>query len=303
MDRRALSALARRQLALATRAQLLDLMSANELEHAIASGQLERAGHAVYRVLGAPETWEQHVLTACFVGGRESVASFRTAARLWALPGIDSEDPLEITTPTRRRSRIPGVTVHDSFILDGWHVTRRRSIPVTSAARTLCDLTACWPPWQVEKAVDEALRRKHVTLRRLKIVFLDLAHRGRRRSTVMRAILEARLPGFDPGESPMEAQLVRWIASAGLPRPVQQHRVVVEGTSYRLDLAYPELKIGIEYDGWDVHRPRSAFVRDRARQNPLEILGWLMLRYTSASTRSVVVADVRRAIAARTPSM
>ena len=82
------------------------------------------------------------------VGGPGAVASFRTAARLWALPGIDSEDLLEITTPTRRRSRIPGVTVHDSFILDGWHVTRRSSIPVTSPARTLCDLTACWPPWQ-----------------------------------------------------------------------------------------------------------------------------------------------------------
>ena len=110
------------------------------------------------------------------------MASFRSAARLWGMPGVDSDDALEITTPTRRRSRIPGVTVHDSFILDGWHVTRRWAVPVTSAARTLCDVTACWSPLTVERAVDDALRRKVVTLRRLKTVFLDLAHRGRRRA-------------------------------------------------------------------------------------------------------------------------
>jgi hypothetical protein len=58
--------------------------------------------------------------------------------------------------------------------------------------------------------------------------------------------------------------------------------------------------IGIEYDGWDPHRVRGAFDGDRARQNPLEIVGWLMLRYTSASTREVVVQDVAEAIDVRT---
>jgi very-short-patch-repair endonuclease len=101
----------------------------------------------------------------------------------------------------------------------------------------------------------------------------------------------------------MEARLVRWIVGAGLPRPVQQHRVDVGGRSYRLDVAYPSLLVGIEYDGWAAHAPRSAFDRDRARQNPLEILGWLILRYTSASTREDVIGDVRAAFEARDPSM
>jgi very-short-patch-repair endonuclease len=303
MDRTALRAHTRRQHALITRAQALGMMTRNELEHAIATGQLERARHGVYRLGGAPPTWEQHVLSACLVARDGAVASFRTAARIWGFPAISSEDPLEVTTPTRRRVRIPGVTVHDSFILDGWHTTRRGSIPVTSPARTLCDLTAVWKPWDVERAIDDGLRRRLLTLKRLERVFLDLAHRGRRRSTVMRAALEARIPGFDPGESDMERKVVGWLRSAGLPAPVQQHRIRIDGSSYRIDLAYPDLKIAIEYDGWDAHSRRTSFDSDRARQNPLELEGWLVLRYTSRSTKKVTVAQVERAIRIRTPSM
>jgi very-short-patch-repair endonuclease len=298
-----LRAIARRQHGLVTRAEALTFVTRHELATMLHRGELEWARPGVVRFAGAPPTWEQALLAACLTSGDGAVASFASAARLWGMPGVSVEDPIEITTPTRRRSRIVDVTVHDSFILDGWHVTSRRSVPVTSAARTLCDLTACWRPSQVETAVDDSLRRRIVSLRRLKTVFVDLAHRGRRRSTVMRAILEARLPGFDPGDSPREARLVRWIVGGGLPRPVQQHQVRIGGKRYHLDLGYPELKIAIEYDGWEAHRPRSSFDRDRARQNPLEIRGWLILRYTSASTREIVLAEVGAAISARTASM
>jgi very-short-patch-repair endonuclease len=101
----------------------------------------------------------------------------------------------------------------------------------------------------------------------------------------------------------MEARLVRWIVGSGLPRPVLQHRVHVAGQTYRLDLAFPEMRIGIEYDGWTAHASRSSFDRDRARQNPLTLHGWLILRYTSASTRADVVAQVREALARRAPNM
>jgi hypothetical protein len=114
----------------------------------------------------------------------------------------------------------------------------------------------------------------------------------------MRALLEARLPGYESGESPREDRLLRWILEAGLPPPTQQHRVRISGRPFRLDLAYPELLIGIEYDGWDAHKPRSAFDADRKRQNMLETRGWMVLRYTSASSRELVVAEVTQAITA-----
>jgi len=295
-------ALTSRQHGLVTTTQALRFLSEGELKHRLRTRRLEPVRTGVLRIAGTPQTWEQHLMAAVLAGGLGAAASFRSAARLWDLPAPQVPDVLEVTVPHSRRARLPGVIVHDTMVRGQAHVGTTRHIAVTSPARTLCDLTAVWPPWDVERALDDALRRRLTTLRRVERVFLDLANRGRRRSTVMRALLEARLPGFDPGDSAMETKLVRWIVGAGLPRPVQQHHVRARGHRFRLDLAYPELMIGIEYDGWDPHRTRVAFDGDRARQNPLEIIGWLILRYTSASTRAVVIREVGEAITARSAS-
>lgn len=296
---RDLYACAERQHGLVTTAQASAALTPGQLNHRRRTGRLAVVRTGVMRVAGAPETWEQRLLAAVLAGGRGSVASFRAAAALWGLEGLERRSKPEITVPSERRARLPGVVVHDSMMMPARHRARRDGIPVTNAARTVCDLTAVFKSSVVERALDDALRRDLTHVAQLERVFLDLAHRGRRKSTVMRAIVEARLPGFDPGDSPMELKLIRWIVEAGLPRPVQQHPVVASGRKYRLDLAYPDLRIGIEYDGWDSHRIRRAFDGDRARQNPLEILGWLILRYTSRSTRQDVVAEVRAAISAR----
>jgi hypothetical protein len=194
---------------------------------------------------------------------------------------------------------LPGVKVHDSTVTGRHHTTRTGSIPVTTPARTLCDLTWGNPSWRIERAVDDALRRKLMTLEQLKKVYLDLKTKGRRRSRIMRAILEARLPGFDPGGSAPEIRVLRWIIEAGLPPPRQQYRVRVNGRTYKPDLAYPELKIAIEYDGWDAHSPRTSFDEDRERDMDLEDDDWRVLHFTSKSSRRSVVERVRRAITQR----
>src|SRR5262249_44673864 len=149
--------------------------------------------------------------------------------------------------------RLAGVSVHDSVVDGPLHRAVVGGIPVTSVERTLCDLSAVRRPWVVEKAVDEALRRKIATLPRLRAVADDLAGQGRRRCTVMRDVLEHRVPGYHPGESEPEKRIADLLVRAGLPAPERQHRVSVGGRSYRVDLCYPEQKIAIEYDGWDFH--------------------------------------------------
>lgn len=306
MDLRGMARAARSQHGLVTRSQALEYLTQRQLERRVRDGGLERVRPGVYRLAGSPLTWEQQVLAACLSGSADASASHATAARLLGLKGFESAndvEAIEITTPSRTRTRLSGVAVHDTAVRGPSHFTRKSRIPSTSVARTLCDLTWHSQPWQVERALDDALRRQLTSLRLVTRVFRDLAHRGRRKSTVMRALLEARLPGYESGESPMEDRLLRWILDAGLPPPTQQHRVRIGGTSYRLDLAYPEFSIGIEYDGWDVHKPRSAFDADRKRQNAFETRDWMILRYTSASSRELVVAEVAQAISVRSKSL
>jgi very-short-patch-repair endonuclease len=291
---KSLPEIARAQHGLLAHGQAAAILSEGQLRARLRDGRLEVVRRGVYRVGGAPDTWEQAVLAAVLsVPG--SCASFRSAAALWTFEGFGRET-VEITVPGRRRTRLEDVIVHDSVVTGPGHVGRAQGIPVASPERTLCDLSAVVPAWSVERAVDEALRRKLVSLRSLARVSKALETKGRRRSTVMRGILERRLPGYEPGESAPERRIANLLVRAGLPAPVLQHRVRVGGRTLRIDLAYPETGIAIEYDGWSVHSTRSAFDRDRARANDLVVLGMKVLRFTSASSDQQIVDTVSSAL-------
>lgn len=290
---------ARRQHGLLTRVQILEVCTRRQLEHLTRRGTLVRVLPQVYRIAGAPDGWEPALMAAVLAAGHGAVGSFLAAAHLWTLAGFWAAPPVEITTPSRWHVRLPDVVVHDSEILDGIHVDRRRSIPVTSVARTLCDLTACCTPNQVARALDDALRRKLVSLKRVHAVYDDLATRGRRRSTVMRTLLDERGPSFHPGGSDPEVRMVRVLTTAGLPRPVQQHRVQVAERTYRLDAAYPEHRVGFEYEGFEFHTGRSAFDDRYERDRLLKTAGWLIVYVTSRTTDDQLVRDAQWALESR----
>ena len=86
------------------------------------------------------------------------------------------------------------------------------------------------------------------------------------------------------------------LVGAGLPRPVQQHEIRTNGRTIRIDLAYPQARIAIEFDGWTYHSTRGAFDNDRARANELELLGWTVLRFTTKSSDIAIVQTVRTAL-------
>lgn len=288
-------AIARRQHGLVTRGQLLSEVTRRQLDRFVLRGHLEVVRRGIYGVAGSPDTWERQLLAACFAAGPSAYASFRAAAAIWDLE-LFERDLLELTVPPSRRARIPGATVHQSGVWGPGHVDTKVGIPVTSVARTLCDLTAVVANWMVERTIDEALRRKLVTLPMLDRVAAALAGPGRRRCTVMSAALDARRDGIQAGESAPEARLARLLVSGGLPKPIQQYSVRVGTRTLRIDLAYPSMMVAIEYDGWDFHSSRTAFDADRARANELELLGWTVLRFTSRSSDRSIVDTVRAAL-------
>ena len=293
-----LADIARGQFGLVSRAQALKVVTPNQLRHLLATRRLEPVRRGVYRAAGAPENWHQQLLAACLACPR-AVASFTAAAALWMLQGHVEPDALELTVPDARRVRLDGVMVHESKVWSSSDVTQKHGIPVTSVARTLCDLTAVSEPRAVELALDDALRRKLVTLADVRRVATALDTQGRRRGTVVRALLADRQPGFDPGGSPQEVRLAKLLVGAGLPAPVAQHTFPIAGRRYRVDLAYPDQGVVIEYDGWDFHTGHGVFHGDRARGNELELLGLTVLRFTSKSSDELVVAQVREALTRR----
>jgi hypothetical protein len=295
----AIGAIARHQHGLVTRNQILEHLSPDQLKRRTGAF-LERIRPRVYRVAGAPETWHQCLLAACLSAGPGSVASFRAAAFLWGLAVDDWFDRcLEITTPSRRRVRMPGVIVHDSQVLLPGHVTTHCGIPTTSVARTLSDLSCFLHPWHLDKITADAERRRLITARALVRVQPPWATRGRRRSSVVKAVIEERGPNYHPGGSWSEKRVRDVLVGAGFPSPVPQYRVKIGNRTVRLDHAYPELKIAIEYDGDAWHNITSAYHDNPVRQNELELLDWIVLRLTNRSTHGYLVRIVSEAFAAR----
>ncbi|MEX2100317.1 MAG: hypothetical protein WEB19_02780 [Acidimicrobiia bacterium] len=291
-----ISSLSRKQHGLVTRAQLSPPLSRRQVDRLVGCGDLELVRRGVYRVAGAPVTWQQHLLAACLARSG-SCASFRAAAALWGLPGFDPEE-LEITVPGSNRARLEGVIVHESQVWGPDHLAMKAQIPVTSAARTLCDLSALSAvvaPWMIERATDDALRRKIVTLRALTRAAEALEGRGRLRSTVTRAILDDRQPGYHPGDSEPEKRISDLLVRAGLPRPVPQYRIRLGKRTVRADLAYPELMIVMEYDSWEFHSSRTAFDNDAERRNQMRLAGFTVLEFTSKSSDRSIVDTVTAA--------
>jgi very-short-patch-repair endonuclease len=78
------------------------------------------------------------------------------------------------------------------------------------------------------------------------------------------------------------AALVR--SAAGVAAPVRQFEVIVGGRRFRVDLAWPAMKVGIECEGYTTHGRRRSFVPDRSRLADLVAVGWRIILVTWEQT-------------------
>jgi len=151
-------------------------------------------------------------------------------------------------------------------------------VPTTSPLRTAFDLAR-------SRSLDEAVAGVDAMVHtcRLRVdAIARYATDGRMRWHGARRLPEVLSLAAAGAESPMETRLRLVLVRAGLPAPTLQHRVhdgwgrVVA----RLDLAYVDARLGIDYDG-GCHWDPSAVRRDLRRQNALQALGWNLLRFTA----------------------
>ena len=70
------------------------------------------------------------------------------------------------------------------------------------------------------------------------------------------------------------------LVCAGLAEPVIQYDVTLPDGRARLDLAYPDRRVGIEYEGYGHRTDKAQWRRDIVRQRQLEAHGWVVIRLT-----------------------
>lgn len=91
--------------------------------------------------------------------------------------------------------------------------------------------------------------------------------------------------------------MTRLFVRFGLALP-EAELVAGENGEYRLDFAYPSLKLAIEVDGYAWHWDPDRVAADHARRNRLLAQGWRVLVYTWVQIRDhpdEVACEIRAA--------
>jgi hypothetical protein len=294
------TALAATQHGRITRAQLAGCkVSRARIETLIRRQTLVRVAPSVYRVSGTPHTWEAQLHGIVLAQGERAVASHSSGAALWGFRYVERET-FEVTTPEERR-RMRGIRVHRTTSLADDDVTRREGIPVTTFERTLCDMTTQLSYLQLGRTLDDGLRRGVVGIAALQRCVERLGSGPNRRLSLIVPLIEQRCGSYDPGGSGSELKVLDVLRDAGLPLPVQQHRVRAEGRTYFLDYAYPERRVYIEYYGLPVHGTVTAVAYDSERLSALSGDGWHPLVFTDDTSPRAMVTRTARVLGVPVP--
>lgn len=278
---RRLARLARRQHGLVTLQQASAAgVSTEGVRWRVRIGRWARVAPGVFALAGTADTWRQKTMAAVLAAGPGAVASHTTAAALYGLSCCPFK-AVEITVPLGRSRRSRSALVHASAHLHRIDVASIDSIPITRPARTLVDLAGSVGNAVLEEALDDALVRGLTTLDRVNERANVLGGPGRNGIRLLRKVLEGWAEG-DVAEGVAEMRMVRRLLANGQPKPVLQHEVFDGSGRFvaRLDAAYPELRVGIEMNGFRWHGTPRAFAKDPARLRRLAALGWLILPCT-----------------------
>lgn len=236
---------------------------------------------------------------ALYLFAPSTIFSHYSAASLHGLPLISWDGATHILTSYGSNTNIAGVKKHVKANLENFRgYFSPENIQCTYPLQTILD---CAQTGSLEQAValaDAATYRGLVHPDTLKEQLLATTGRGSQKAQAV-----AKL--FDPQCESVGETLTRLaISQAGLPLPVPQYWVEAHGYNYRLDFAYPHLKIAIEFDGQMKYShfgsASSAVLKERQREKHLHNAGWRVIRVdweTITRRPEVFIADLTRVLA------
>ena len=270
---REIAALATRQHGVVARRQLVAAaFGPSAIDSRIARGYLLPVHRGVYAVghrsLGSRGRWLAAVL-AC---GEGALLSHGSAAALWGIH-LAAGSNVDVTKSGHRCRPRRGIALHRARRLEPSDCTTREGVPVTAISRTLLDLASVLRPRALERAIEAAERQRLFDLRAL-TALLDRSG-GKAGVRLLRDLLAE---GRDPPDvrSELERRFVGLCRKWRLPSPAVN--VVVEG--FEVDALWQEARVIVELDGFEYHRSRNAFERDRHRDACLQLAGYRVVRIT-----------------------
>lgn len=264
----------------------------------LTAGQLRgpavrRVFQDVYVPAGIPDSHELRCQAASLILHPGSVLTGRSAATLRGMPLARAKDPVELIVPeTVRIFRRTGLDIQRTVLSDDQSIPWGRiglATPLRMGLdllldRTLPDAVAC---------LDAVLRAGLVDRAALRDMLAQRRDRGIVRARQAEQLADPR------AESPPESRVRVWLVLDGLHPQPQYWIEDSRGRLARADLAFPEQKVAVEYDGFWRDGELWALNRDRDRLNRVQAAGWEVVFVTASllAAPARMVRTVRAALA------
>lgn len=243
----------------------------------------------IYAQEGVRLTASDRALAAWLWSRGEATLVGHSAAAMLGTRWLPDDGPAEIAHAYQPGP--PGIVIHRGALADD-EVCVRGSLDCTTPARTAYDLgrrvdgdtaivridallnaTGCTPA-EVHAIADRYPGARHIRRLRGSLALVD-----------------------GGAESPKETELRLLLVRSRLPQPVTQIRV----GKRRVDMGWPQWKIGVEYDGEHHWTNPDDYAADIERLEYLAAQGWTIIRVSSRQLRydrAGVLRRVRSALVA-----
>lgn len=273
----ALDEVLHKQGGVATTAQLLSMYSRSRFDIEVRDGGLIKVWPGIYS-RSAPDVMTR-LRGLDLRAGAPVAICLGTAAGAYGFDTENTADLHVLTPPGHQLRNGDGLVVHRR---NGALLALVDGRPATTPDWTAVEVARALRRPRALATLDAALRSG--TCERHQLLAAAELQSGRRGIAVVRELIP-----FADGlaESPMESEARLAMHDGGLPKPALQYAIVDRsGRRWRLDFAWPDRRVAVEYDGFDWHSDQQRFARDRQKRAALNEMRWSLL--------SVVSDDVRR---------
>ncbi|QBJ95813.1 DUF559 domain-containing protein [Rhodococcus sp. ABRD24] len=240
--------------------------------------KVRRLFRGVYCPRSVRDSHELRCRAAALTGEGALVLTGRSAAVVRGVPLASMSDPVEvIALPGHRVNRRPGLQVR-RVVIDKQDYEPWEQISIARPERMMFDVLATGSFIRAVADADRILRAELTTQARMTAYLEDRHDHGVVRAREVLALTDPR------AESPPESELRVRMHFVGLHPEPQLH--IYSGRKFiaRVDFAFEEVKLVVEYDG-DWHGQGWALSKDRDRMNKLSKEGWEIVFVTKEMMR------------------
>lgn len=250
----------------------------NALAHRIRVGRMHPVLPRVYLVGRPQRDVIGRMMAAALYFRGDALVTELAAAQLWGLLDttqvLKPNDPISVLLVGRNSEEPPGIRVRRTKALLKQDIRWRHGIPVTSPALTILRLAGQMGDLELETVLSAGFRKRLV--RRSQLDDVMARYPGAKGIATLRGLLE-HTESLRDTRSRYERKLLRLLKDADLPLPITNTWV----GGVEVDGVWPDLKLVLEFDGWQWHGERDGFETDRLRDQRVLIAGHQTLRVTA----------------------